>query len=420
MKRFLLGCLCLLAVALPAGAQALWSLPIEERIVPDDSCRLCFPGGTHHFQSMFGRWDTLLQDGVGTVNILHIGGSHVQAGTFSHQLRCRLSGMMPGMAAHRGFLFPFAAAKTNNPYNYRTVCTGPWLSCKNTQREPPYVMGLSGMVVVPQSPAARLEIHLRGSEGLCFDFDKVRLFGYSDSLQVEPLLQAGDTLYRGTYDTMSRSYLFMLDGFTDSLAVVFRPVDSVWEPFYLRGLLLDDDLPGFSYHAVGVNGASLPSYLQCPLFESDLSFLHPDLCIFGIGINDASGDRFDTVLFRQRYEQLITEIRRVAPQCCFLFITNNDSYRKTGRRRYAVNANGLLARDVFYRLAEEYEGAVFDQFALMGGLGSMKKWEEVGLAQHDKVHFTVKGYRYLGDMLYNALMQSYIDYLGREVADGGR
>ena len=84
-----------------------------------------------------------------------------------------------------------------------------------------------------------------------------------------------------------------------------------------------------------------------------------------------------------------------------------------------MNANGQLAQEVFYRLAEKYGGAVFDQFALMGGLGSMKKWESAGLAQSDKVHFTAKGYRYLGDMLYNALMYSYRDYLKMEgPADG--
>ncbi len=419
MKRFLLACLCLLFFAFSAGAQELWSLPSAERLVPDDSCRLCFPGGTQRFYGMFRSWDTLLQEGIGNVNILHIGGSHVQAGTFSHQMRCRLYGMAPGLEGRRGLIFPFTAAKTNNPSNYRVVCSGNWNCCKNTQREPAYPMGLSGMVVVPQSAAARLEVHLRDNVSGAFDFNRVRLFGYSDSLRVEPLLRIADTLYRGVYDSLSRSYLFQLERYSDSVTFLFRPTDSVWEPFYLRGILLDNDLPGFSYHAVGVNGASLPSYLQCPMFENDLAFVRPDLCIFGIGINDASGDKFDTVLFRQRYERLMEEILNVSPQCRFLFITNNDSYRKTGRRRYAVNANGQLAQEVFYRLAEKYEVAVFDQFALMGGLGSMKKWEAAGLAQSDKVHFTAKGYRYLGDLLYNALMYSYMDYLKMEgQADG--
>ena len=412
MKSVWLPFFCLLLGFLPeAETQPQWFLPVEERIVPDDSCVLHYPKGTDFFYRMFRQWDTLLEEGTGNVNILHIGGSHVQAGTFSHQLRYRMLQMAPQLTARRGFFFPFSVAKTNNPYNYKVSYSGNWSYCKNTQRDVPYKMGLSGMVVVPHNQQAQLSVRMRNNDGLRFDFNRLRLFAYSDSGRVEPLLLTADTVYRGSYDSASRTYLFVMETYVDSFNLMFRPKDSVWEPMYVRGFLADNDLPGFTYHAVGVNGASVPSYLQCPLFENDLRFLRPDLCIFGIGINDASGDRFDTAVFRQRYELLISEIQRVAPQCRFLFITNNDSYRKTGRRRYAVNTNGLLARDVFYRLAEEYEGAVFDQFTLMGGLKSMSRWQSEGLAQADKVHFTVKGYRYMGDMLYHALMQSYKEYL---------
>jgi lysophospholipase L1-like esterase len=57
--------------------------------------------------------------------------------------------------------------------------------------------------------------------------------------------------------------------------------------------------------------------------------------------------------------------------------------------------------------------AVWDLFEIMGGLGSAKIWEEHGLAQRDKVHFTFKGYRLLGDMLFEALLTDYQLYLKR-------
>lgn len=420
MRRFLWCCLLFqLWLLTPLSAQPVCFPPSEEGVVLADSCCLYFPAGKSAFHAMFRSWDTLFQEGMGTVNILHIGGSHVQAGTFSHQVRARLIQTAPGLTGRRGFLFPFTVAKTNNPYNYKVTCSGKWDCAKNTQRNIPYPLGLSGMVVAAASPSASLSLCMRNNDGLFFDFDKIRVFGYSDSGRVYPVLTVADTVFQGEYDSVSRTYAFVLDRYTDSLTLSFVPKDSLWEPFLLRGILLDNDFPGFSYHAVGVNGASVPSYLQCPYFANDLQFLHPDLCVFGIGINDASGDSFDTLVFRQRYECLIEEIRRVAPECRFLFVTNNDSYRRLGRHRYAVNTNGQLARAVFYRLAAEYQGAVFDQFAIMGGLKSMKKWEEAGLAQRDKVHFTVKGYRYMGDLLYWALMRSYADYLKQKEADDG-
>ena len=177
------------------------------------------------------------------------------------------------------------------------------------------------------------------------------------------------------------------------------------EQFTLTGLYLGNRRAGISYHSIGVNGAAVPDYLRCRDFVRDLRLLHPDLVIFGIGINDASGPNFDTAVFRQNYLQLIDSIRTVNPDCAFIFVTNNDSFRKVSRRKYNVNLNGPLAREVFYRLAEETGGAVWDQFEVMGGLKSMDLWRQAKLAQTDRVHFTANGYRLVGNLLADALLK---------------
>lgn len=71
-----------------------------------------------------------------------------------------------------------------------------------------------------------------------------------------------------------------------------------------------------------------------------------------------------------------------------------------------MNSNGPLAREVFYRLAKETGGAVWDQFQVMGGIESMEKWRKANLAKTDRVHFTVAGYRLIGDLFSNALFQA--------------
>jgi lysophospholipase L1-like esterase len=146
----------------------------------------------------------------------------------------------------------------------------------------------------------------------------------------------------------------------------------------------------------------VPDYLRCRHFVRDLRLLHPDVVIFGIGINDAVPTNFDTAAFRRNYLQLIDSVRAVNPECAFIFVTNNDSFRKTGRH-YRVNPNGALAREVFYRLAHDTDGAVWDLFEVMGGLKSMDTWYKNGLAQKDRVHFTAKGYQLVGDLFYQAL-----------------
>ena len=415
MKRFCLVLLFFAGSVCATAQRTQWVtgfVPVEG-LGCLDSSRLYFPSGDQAFRLFFQRLDTLLREGTGQINILHIGGSHVQAGTFSHQVRMHWQQLAPGMLSCRGLVFPYTVAKTNNPYNYQVKCCGTWSWCKNTQKNASYTLGLSGMVVCATTPDCSLQIRLRNSD-MYADFRRVRLLGHSDSNRVLPVLKVGERLYTGEYDAQSYSFLFELEAYTDSLELLFYRVDSLWEPFYIRGFLLDSDAPGVTYHAVGVNGASVPSYLQCPLLENDLRFVKPDLCIFGIGINDANTDSFDSAEFRRRYEVLIGEILHVSPQCRFLFVTNNDSYRSLGRRRSSQNPNGPVVEQTMYRIAAAHEGAVWDLFAVMGGLGAVRKWEAKGLVQRDKVHFTVAGYKYIGDLLFSAMMDAYADYVRKE------
>ena len=155
----------------------------------------------------------------------------------------------------------------------------------------------------------------------------------------------------------------------------------------------------------------MESYLNCLDLERDLRLVKPDLVIFGIGINDAAADTFTQEKFIRDYDALIEVIHRISPDCALLFVTNNDSYKKVSRKKYEVNPNGLLAEEAFIELGRKHNGAVWDFFDIMGGLKSMQKWQDEGIAQKDKVHFTSSGYMLIGDLLFNALMDRYMEHL---------
>ena len=134
--------------------------------------------------------------------------------------------------------------------------------------------------------------------------------------------------------------------------------------------------------------------------------------VFAIGINDTFDKDYSDSAFMAHYDSLIYKIKNVAPDCFFIFITNNDSFKKikNGKKTlYRVNENGDNAREVFRVLAEKHDGAGWDLFAIMGGLESMAKWEQEELAKKDKIHFTNKGYALLGDLFFNALMRLDIE-----------
>ena len=70
-----------------------------------------------------------------------------------------------------------------------------------------------------------------------------------------------------------------------------------------------------------------------------------------------------------------------------------------------------MVEEAFMELAKKHNAAVWDQFDIMGGFGSMQDWEMADLAKKDKVHFTNSGYKLLGDLLYNALIYKYMNHV---------
>ena len=64
-----------------------------------------------------------------------------------------------------------------------------------------------------------------------------------------------------------------------------------------------------------------------------------------------------------------------------------------------------------YELAKKHNGAVWDMFQVMGGLKSANIWMARGLLKRDRIHFTREGYNLIGDLLFNAIMEAYENYL---------
>ena len=276
-------------------------------------------------------------------------------------------------------------------------------------------MGLAGAAITTTDSLATVSIMTREKDPSDltpdFDFNRVTIIGFSETENVTPVVGYNGTVMQGKYDEWKSTYTFQLPDFTDSICILF---DSVPGEFTLTGVLLENDMPGISVHGIGVNGASVPSYLRCDDFERDLELIRPDLIIFGIGINDAAEKDFEKQVFKRNYDELIQVIKRVNPDCALLFMTNNDSFKRVKTRRktrYEVNENGRIAEDAFMEMGKRYNAAVWDQFDIMGGLKSMKDWENAGLAKKDKIHFTNEGYRVLGDLLYNALITRYIEHI---------
>lgn len=391
------------------GAQLL---PPQE--IPEVAClhvdcgqdSLQFPGGRERFDSLRRVLDTLLLTGQGHLNILHIGGSHVQAGHFSHRVRADLAAATGMNAAGRGLLFPYTAMKSNAPQSYAMWHEGRWASSRCVEREPRLPLGLTGACIETSDTAARVFIDMASLS--LWRTDTLRILGEGSTPDVVPMfVWHADTIAPLLSDGQP-GFRFVLPSEADTCCLLFRGLAADSLTFRLRGVFTESHAPGITYCEAGINGASVPSWLRCTLLEQDLALAPPSLVIFGIGINDANimPQTFNPEQFKANYRELIRRIRTVSPQCCFLFITNNDCWFSFRGRRRQYNTNTPRVQQAMRELAAEVDGAVFDVFSLMGGLRSSAAWVRARLQRPDHIHFTREGYELWGDLLYNALVKT--------------
>lgn len=393
MKRVVVLAVVLLSL-LPLQARRLPRYPF----VRADLNTLQMPGGkSPEFYQFCRKLDTLLVAGRGDVRVLHVGGSHVQGGTLSDRLRRRFLSLRYGIEGGRGLVFPFSAAMTNTPVSYNSSYIGSWESV-NCLKPSDLELGLTGVAVTARDTSAKVIIDLAPRErqvlGQRYTFNRVDVLG-SGSLEPVLLMAGRDTLVGvGAHGL----YHFDLPYYTDWIQLAF-----VGEGEYsLRGLYLDKSSGGFSMSEAGINGASTSSWLRCDLWEEDLRRVMPDMVIFSIGINDIQGADFDARRFKANYRELVKRVRKVNPRCAILFSGINDSWK-----RHDVNSHTAQAEEAFKELAQEYKAVFWDWYEVMGGAGSMALWEGAGLAQSDKIHFTSNGYKLVGDLLFDAIMDAY-------------
>lgn len=374
-------------------------------------------GDDSYSSGFYERLEKLIRTGEGNINIVQIGGSHIQAGTFSGQIRTRLQQMNGEMNAGWGYMFPYRMARTNSPYGYYIRYTGNWQTCRNVETRKTCSLGVGGISATTSSPKAELTILLEDENVIDYSFDKIRIFYKNKNSNYKISV---DTTVLKNLSKTDEYFDLELNTHVDSLKITIEKEPNTTGSFTLYGLSAESAPNGITYHSIGINGAKVPSFLRCDSFEEQLKSLKPDLVILGLGINDAYGKRFSQRDYEENYEMLIGNIRSVAPNAAVIFTTNNDSYLY---RRY-VNKNGEKVKQSMLKMAEKLDAGVWNMYDVMGGLNSIVLWQRNGLAQSDKIHFTREGYLIMGDLFFNALMKNFEGFIlsknqiSRNTSDG--
>ncbi len=366
-----------------------------------------FPSDSSAFEKVNSKLHHLIQEGEGRLDILQIGGSHIQADIYSNVARYRLQHFYPGLNGGRGFVFPYAIAKTNNPVNLKVEYTGEWTSCRNVQKNKTCQLGLSGISVSTRDSVASFKLYSYKSYHH-YDFNRVKIFyEFDDSLNYDMQLADRQLIDSVRVDSLNHFVEYFLNRYLDTLEVKLLRTDTFSRAFTFYGATLETDDPGIVYHSIGINGASIPSFLRCQLFQEQMSVIAPDMVVLSLGTNDAYGKTFDPQVYYANYDTLIQRIKQANPEVAILITVPNDDYLY---KRYPNKFTALQEQEI-YKLAQKHGAGVWNLYQIMGGFNSSQTWYNFNLMKYDRIHFTKEGYQLKGDLYFNAILRMYDAYI---------
>lgn len=229
------------------------------------------------------------------------------------------------------------------------------------------------------------------------------------SLMLKPVNAQSDLQIIDTYGKITR--VFALHGnvwqhFSLQAALPVQLVPQghdVWE----IGLIHTENQSdrGIIFSALGLNGAQLTHAQKWRSdWGQDLADTRADLVILAYGTNEAFNQTLNLAETQQYWRDVIAEIRFRLPESAILLLGAPESLVDgtgwCGTRAPRLDDVQKMQQDL-----AQSEGVWFWSWQnAMGGVCSMKSWQNKDLAQKDGVHFTADGYRELGKLLSKAII----------------
>jgi lysophospholipase L1-like esterase len=364
-----------------------------------------FPSNENEsWDELYNSMDSMIRFKDRKLNFYHIGGSHIQADIYTHDFRSFLQRNWPGLGGHRGLVFPFNLARTNNPGNYRFTSSNSWSGYRSVIQRPEFVhYGITGAAISCSDSLIDLNFIYKKTR-VSPPIEAIRIYHNSGVIPFEFNFGSNELLIESVRRCSEMGYTEIQ--FTDAIDTLdIQFIRNTKEKYRLDlyGFELMNAQPGISYNSIGINGAGLYTYLDNEFFLRDLKQTPPDFFAFSVGTNDGfvPYDSFKPEDYKKNLEAMVKIVLEANPKCAILLTVPNDCYYK---RRYP-NKNTDRQRAVIIELAAKYNTGVWDFYGFMGGLGSSDTWRNAGLMRNDLVHFTKEGYHLKGELYIDAFLK---------------
>ncbi|MFK7991551.1 MAG: GDSL-type esterase/lipase family protein [Sandaracinaceae bacterium] len=344
--------------------------------------------------------------GVEQARLVFYGASHVAADFWSNDIRQRLQARF-GDAGH-GFLMPVRAWRSYRHLGGVQVQSSRrgWESLRiRASSRDVGPLGVAGMAVDGSAPTAwgRIDtgdnhaslfrvLYLEQPQGGSFDV-------LVDGERVARIATSGAEPRAAVHEVHASDAPHQLE--------VRLRGDG---PVRLFGVSIEREAPGVIVDTMGLNGARASAQLLWTeeIHQAYLRRLDPSLVVLAYGTNEAGDDDQPIARYERRLRRVVARVRGTVPNASCLLVGPSDRPIRT-RDEPIDRPRTHQIIDVQRRVSRDFGCAFFDLVAFGGGPLSMPRWaaHDPPYAQRDLVHYTVRGYHRLGQVLGDAIMADY-------------
>lgn len=381
--------------------------PIASPTKPLADEQLNFIENDFALRQFYAKLNLLEQGKVKQVSIIHIGDSHIQADFFTGTLRDSLQAKFG--SAGRGLYFPYRTAGTNGPDAIKDKGSEiNWRMKRCAFPNQPMPIGVMG-ITLELSQNAYIDIYVREGDVASL-FNELRVFSDDeDKLNLRVSSLDGNILYAAEgapVEKVKHLTEYELDDLQSAVRIQLSPVShDTNTAAHLYGVQLNNTkASGIQYNMIGVNGAKFSDYNAARFFFSQLGLVPADLIIVSLGTNEALSLTYAADSMYIALDQFYTKLRQVQTSAAVLFTAPPDTYYQHAQ----ANPHTAEIVDIERRYAIAHDCAFWDFYTIMGGLGSVVNWYKQGYGNKDLVHFLRPGYQKQGQLLYQALLNAYM------------
>lgn len=366
-------------------------------------------GGGHplaHFHEALER----AAAGEGQAHIVFYGASHVASDTFTGPLRVALQKRY-GDAGH-GFVLPVHPWRSyrhlgveieSNDRDWKTLR----IKASSSKEDLDYY-GLAGVAVESDVRGAYGEVRTsdRWSVGRKVGVFEVWYFKQPGGGDFDVLIDGKrvERIHTASRKPEAGYATYHVPDGPHALRVVVRGNGKV----RIFGVSMERERPGVVLDTVGINGARSRYQLlwNDELYREHLARRHPDLVVLAYGTNESGDDR-PIADYERDLREVVARVRDTVPDASCLLIGPSDRPVQVDPDIFQDRPRTEKIIAVQRRVAFHYGCGFFDLVAFEGGPLSMVEWAAADppYARSDHIHFTIRGYDRLGDVMYQALLE---------------